>query len=111
MQGLLQVAIKKGKGGPSVFDEELITREDIMKYIFNPVLPALPSEHQGVLRERIKQVIRWIMQNEEMRNAFGSIEKQGGYRLKRPLDRLQSVTQKFLANLETQSKLDPYLAA
>lgn len=70
---------------------------------------ALPSEHQGRLKEIIKDVIRWVMADEQMKEAFGSIEQQGGYKLKRPLDRLQTVTNKFLANLKTQAKIELFL--
>ena len=67
-----------------------------MKLIFNPVLHALPSEHQVQLRDKIKQVIRWALEDPEMKAAFGSIEQQGGYKIKRPLDKLDKVTKKFL---------------
>jgi hypothetical protein len=107
IQALLQVALKKSKGGPSVLDNALVTSEDILKFIFNPVFRALPVEHQNRLKERIRKVIRWVLADKEMNEAFGTIEQQGGYRLKRPLDNLQTTTQKFLANLETQAKLDP----
>jgi hypothetical protein len=79
-----------------------------LKYIFNPVFSALSTDHQGNLEEKIKDVIRWIMADEKMKEAFGSIERQGGYKLKRPLDKLQKVSNQFLANLETQQKLDEF---
>jgi hypothetical protein len=88
-QGLLQIALKKPRNGTSVFDQNLVTRDEILKYIFNPVFSALSTDHQGNLKERIKEVIRWIMADEKMKEAFGSIEQQGGYKLKRPLDKLQ----------------------
>lgn len=108
IQGLLQIALKKPKDGTSVFDQNLITRDEILKYIFNPVFSALSTDHQGNLKEKIKDVIRWIMADEKMKEAFGSIEQQGGYKLKRPLDKLQKVSNQFLAGLETQQKLEKF---
>ena len=109
IQGLLSIAIKKNRGGPSVFDQNLITNEQILKVVFNPIFGALASEHQGRLKEIIRDVIKWVMADESMKEAFGSIERQGGYKLRRPLDRLISASNKFIANLETQGKLDSFL--
>jgi len=89
--------------------QNLITHDEILKYIFNPVFAALSREHQGNLKERIKEMIRWTMMDEKMKEAFGAIEQQGGYKIKRPLDKLQNAANKFLANLETQQKLDGLL--
>jgi hypothetical protein len=108
IRGLLAIAMKKAKGGPSVFDKEIITRDDILKLIFNPILDALSHEHQGRLKERIKEVIRWVMANEKMRDAFGSIEQQAGYKISRPLEKLMTEANRFIANLETQRSLIPF---
>jgi hypothetical protein len=109
IRGLLSIAIKKNRGGPSVFDQSLITNEQILKGVFNPIFDALASEHQGRLKEIIRDVIKWVMADESMKEAFGSIERQGGYKLRRPLNRLISASNKFIANLETQGKLDSFL--
>ncbi len=109
IQGLLQVASKKPRNEISVFDENLITRDEILKYIFNPVFDALSKDHQGHLKDKIKEVVRWIMADQKMKEAFGSIEQRGGYKLKRPLDKLRKASNQFLANLETQGKLDTFL--
>jgi hypothetical protein len=108
IQALLQIAMSKQKNGKSVFDDDLIKTDGILKFIFNPVLNALSPEHRENLKEKIQTVIRWALENDEMKEAFGAIEQQGGYKIKRPLDKLDKVTKKFLANLETQSKLDPF---
>jgi hypothetical protein len=109
IQGLLQVASKKPRNEISVFDENLVTHDEILKYIFNPVYDALSDDHKGNLKDKIKEVIRWIMADEKMKDAFGSIEQQGGYKLKRHLDKLRKASNQFLANLETQGKLDSFL--
>jgi hypothetical protein len=108
IRGLLSIAIKKHRGGPSVFDQSLITNEQILKVVFNPIFDALASEHQGRLKDIIREVIKWVMTDESMKEAFGSIERQGGYKLRRPLDKLISASNKFIANLETQGKLDSF---
>jgi uncharacterized protein with PIN domain len=69
----------------------------------------LSTAHQGSLKQKIKEAMRWIMMDETMKEAFGSIEQRGGYTLKRSLDKLQKASNQFLANLETQQKLDGLL--
>jgi hypothetical protein len=109
IRGLLSIALKRHRGGPSVFDKSVITNEQILKAVFNPIFDALASEHQGRLKDIISDVFEWIMSDDGMKEAFGSIERQGGYKLRRPLDRLISASNKFIANLETQGKLDSFL--
>jgi hypothetical protein len=108
IRGLLTIAIKKHRGGPSVFDENLISNEEIMKVVFNPIFDALASEHRRELKAKIDNVMKWVMADESMKDAFGSIERQGGYKLRRPLDRLITAANKFIANLETQEKIVSY---
>jgi hypothetical protein len=109
IRGLLAIALKKAKGGPTVFDQSLMTRDEILKLVFNPVIDALSTDHRGRLKEKIKEVIRWVMANEEMKNAFGSIEQQAGYKINRPLEKLINAANKFIANLETQKSLIPFI--
>ena len=108
IRGLLAIAIKKAKGGPTAFDESLITRDEILKSLFNPIIDALAKEHQGRLKERIKEIIRWVMAKEEMKEAFGTIEQQAGYKISRPLEKLANEASKFIENLETQQSLMPF---
>ncbi len=108
IRGLLAIAIKKAKGGPSVFEESLITRDEILKSLFNPIIDALAKEHQGRLKERIKEVIHWVMAKEEMKEAFGTIEQQAGYKINRPLDKLAREAGKLIEELETQKSLMPF---
>jgi hypothetical protein len=108
IRSLLAIAIKKSRGGPSVFDKTVITRDEILKLIFNPIIDALSSEHQGRLKEKIKEVIRWVMANKEMNEAFGTIEQMVGYKINRPLEKLINEANKFIANLETQQPLIPF---
>lgn len=105
IRGLLAIAIKKAKGGPSVFDKTIITRDELLKFVFNPIFDALSNEHQGRLKERIKEVIRWVMANKDMNEAFGTIEQMAGYKINRPLEKLINEANRFIANLETQQPL------
>jgi len=105
IRGLVSIAIKNAKGGPSISEEIEITRDELIKLIFNPVYDALSRKHQGRLKEKIKEVIHLVKVRESMKDTLGIIEKAGGYKVSRPLSRLIKESEKFIAHLETQSSL------
>lgn len=109
LRGLVSVAIKNAKGGPSAFEESIITRDDLVKLIFNPVFDALSREHQARLKAKIKDVIRLVMTREEMKGALEAIEEAKGYKISRPLEKFLKEAYQFISFLQTQRPLTEFV--
>lgn len=109
LRGLVSVAVKKAKGGPSASEENLVSRDDLVKSIFNPVFDALSRDHQTRLKEKIREVVRGIMAKDDMKEALGIIEQQAGIKISRQLDRFTIEAEKFVKFLETQRPLVEFI--
>jgi len=57
----------------------------------------------------VKEVIRWIMGREEMKEALGIIDQQSAYKIARPLERFTKEAYKFIEFLETQRPLIEFI--
>jgi len=109
IRGLVSIAFKKSKGGPSVLDEGVITNDEIIRRVFNPIFDLLSNQHRKSLKERIKEVIRWVLAIEGMKEALGLIEQQAGYKTSRPLEKLVREAEIFIAHLQTQRPLIDFM--
>jgi len=105
IRGLLSIAIKKGKGGPSVFEEAIVTQEEIVNQIFHPIFDALSDEHKGKLENKIKQIIAMFMKRETVKDLLEFIEKRSGWKVPRQLGKLESEAKNFIEYLQTQKSL------
>jgi hypothetical protein len=108
IRGLVSVAIKQSRGGPSVYDQQIITQDELLNSIFHPIFDALSQEHRGRLKNKINEVIRWIMRREEMRDSLGLIEQQAGYRINRPLNKILEASKNIIKFLETQTLMTDF---
>lgn len=109
LRGLVSIAIKNAKGGPSTSDENIIARDDLLKSIFNPVFDALSTHHKDGLKKRIKDVVRGIMAKEGMKEALGLIETQAGIKIGRPLEKFTREAYNYMKTLETQRPLIEFI--
>jgi hypothetical protein len=109
LRGLVSMAVKNAKGGPSTSEENIITRDDLLKSIFNPVFDALSKSHKDRLKEKIKEVVHWIMAKEGMKEALGLIETQAGIKIGRPLEKFTKEAYKFIETVETQRPLIEFM--
>jgi len=109
IRGLVSVAVKKAKGGPSALEESLVTRDELLRLIFNPVFDALSKQHQGRLRGKIREVVRWVLAREEMEEALGVIESRAGMTIRQPLEKLVREAQRLIEQLETQKPLIDFM--
>jgi len=110
LRGLVSMAVRNAKGGPSTSEENIITRDDLLKSIFNPVFDALSKSHKDRLKEKIKEVVRWIMAKEGMKEALGLIETQAGIKIGRPLEKFTKEAYKFIETVETQRPLIEFMS-
>jgi len=108
MRGLVSIAVKKAKGGSSVLERELITRDDIIEKVFNPVFKTLSRTHQRQLKEKIKKVIHLLLSREETKEALGIIESRAGYKISNALGKLMKETEKVAKQFETQQFLTDF---
>jgi len=109
IRGLLSIATKNAKGGPSFADENIVTRDEIITVVFNQVYESLSDSHRKQLKDKIWIVIRWVLKSEPMREALQLIEGQGSIKVARQLDKLQKAAEEFIADLETRQILDDFL--
>jgi len=110
MRGLISIAVKNAKGGPSAFDDNVIALETLIQWIFNPVFEALSKDHQRRLREKIKENIHGIMAREDMKEALEIIERQAAVKIARPLEKFTKEAGKYIAFLETQRPLSEFMS-
>ena len=108
IRGLVSLAIKQSRGGPSIYNNNLISKDELLKFIFNPIFDALSDEHKGRLKDKINEVVQWIMSKEEMSQPLGIIEQQAGYRINRPLEKLLEESNNLIKFLETQRALTEF---
>jgi len=108
MRGLVSIAVKKAKGGSSVFERELITRDEIMEKVFNPVFKTLSRTHQRQLKEKIKEVMHLLLSREETKEALGIIEGRAGYKISNALGKLMKEAEKVAKQFETQQFLTDF---
>lgn len=102
MRGLVSIAIKKAKGGTSVFDRELITRDEIVEKVFNPVFKTLSIKQQGLLKKKIREVMSLVLSREESKEALGIIEGRKGYKITAQLGKLIQEAEKIMKEFKTQ---------
>ena len=109
MRGLVSIAIKKAKGGSSVFDNELITKDEIIELVFNPVFKTLSKKQQGHLKKKITDIMHLLLSMEETKDALGLIEGRKGYKISNQLEKLRTEADKLIKKYETQQFLTDML--
>jgi hypothetical protein len=109
VQGLLSIAMKNMKGGPSVFAESIISCDEITAQQFHHVWKALSQEHRTKLKETIREVIKRIMAREDLKETLGLIEQKKGYKIQRNLEQFKKGVENFIAELQSQVPLTDFI--
>jgi len=109
IRALLSIAIKNIKGGPDVFEESIISCDEIVAHKFNLVWKALSQEHKQKLKGKIREVIKRIMAKEDMKEAVGIIQQKQGYKIIRNLEQFKRGAEHFIAELQSQLPLSDFI--
>ena len=103
---ILSIVLKNSKRGyvlsEKEFEEQMVTFDDIMASNFNYIWKALSIEHKNALKTRIKNVMKVILADEELKASLGIIQQKKGYRVTRNLDQFQIEATRFIEELESQ---------
>jgi hypothetical protein len=105
---IVQIALRRSKGGPSTLLDATFDSEDILSGT-HPYWEALSREHRNELVKRIKEIIRRVLaSHEELRIQLEEIESKGGYKIRGPLIELQKNMEAIAEKSETQETLDAF---
>jgi hypothetical protein len=108
VRALLSIAMKSNKGGPSVFEESVISCNEIVSHQFHPVWKALSTEHKNRLSETIREVVSRFLARQDVKEALGLIEQKKGYKIQRNLEQFKKGAEAFIAELQTQIPLSDF---
>jgi hypothetical protein len=108
IRALLSIALKNIKGGPDVFDESVISADDIIAHNFNHVWNALSVQHRERLKEKIRNVIRQIMLKEGMKEALSLVQQKQGIKIERDLDKFRKEAMNLIDELQSQSRITDF---
>lgn len=107
---IIKIAFSMSRGGPSALAESTFDSEDILSKI-HPYWKALSMEHRKLLIIRIRDMIRRVMDSEpQLKNALVELENSRGYKIRGPLNLLQTVSEGIIKKVETQETLSKHLA-
>jgi len=110
VRALLSIVMKNiKKGGPDVFEESVISCDEVIAHKFNHVWKALSREHRGSLKNKIHEVIRRIMAKESVKESLGIIKQKEGYKIARNLEQFKTEAERLIAELQTQRPLAAFL--
>jgi len=109
IRALLSIAIKNIKGGPDVFEENVISCEEIIAHKFNHVWRALSKSHRKTLKNKIREVIRRILAREGMKETLGIIQQKQGYKIAKDLDRFQKQAEHLIEEFQSQLPISDFL--
>lgn len=110
IRALLSIAMKNIKGGPDVFEESVISCDEIIAHQFNYVWKALSQEHKGRLKQKIHEIILRILAKEGIKETLGIIRQRQGYKIRQNLEQFKKNADKLIEELRTQSPLEPFLS-
>lgn len=109
VRSLLSIAIKNMKGGPDVFEESIISFDEIAAHKFHSVWKALAQEHKQRLQHKIRDVIQRLMARPNLKEALTIIQQKRGIKIARNLDQFTREAEDFIDELQKQEPLSKYL--
>ena len=83
--------------------------DEVIKFVFNRVYDSLSRQHQNNLKQKIRNVLRIILANPEIRESLGVIERRGGYSIHTSLDKLRKEVGAIVKRFETQTRLQEFI--
>jgi hypothetical protein len=108
IRALLSIAIKSIKGGPDVFEDKIISFDEVVAHNFNHVWKALSLEHRRSLKEKIREVIKRLLAKEDVKEALGIIQQRQGYKITGSLDQFKKAAEDLIAELQSQVSLSKW---
>jgi hypothetical protein len=106
---LLSIALKNAKGGPDVFEEKIITFDEIIASKFNYVWKVLSLEHKKALKSKISEVIERFLAKERVKESLGLIQQKKGYKITRNLEQFKKEAEEFIEELQSQTPLSDFM--